>query len=106
VNSIIVRCDLINNECAFPTDIIDCFTINASFGSNILYQPSYEKWISVKSGTYNTMTISFQDQNFTSLQCNDPNVLIALILRQGKKSIEKLVEKPIDTLVKEIAFKN
>ena len=45
VNSIIVRRSLIDNAVAMPTDILDSFAINATFGSNINYSPNYEKWI-------------------------------------------------------------
>jgi hypothetical protein len=108
VNSIIVRCDLVSNECSMPSDILDTFSINASFGSNITYEPSYEKWISIKKGTYNSFTITFQDQNFNQLQANDSNILIALILRQGKSQktdevINRTTITPLD--VKHIHFK-
>ena len=36
VNSIIVRCNIINNNCSIPSDILDSFLINVSFGSNII----------------------------------------------------------------------
>ena len=112
VNSIVVRSDIVNNRCAMPIDILDTFSINANFGSNITYSPPYEKWISIQAGTYASLSIAFQDQNFFTLQANDPNVLIALLLRQGK---EKLSEKtPILTptnqittpLIKQIEFKD
>jgi len=52
VNSIIVRCSLIDNAVAMPTDILDSFAINSTFGSNINYSPNYEKWISIRRGSY------------------------------------------------------
>ena len=44
INSIIVRCSLVNNRVGNPMDILDSFTIGAtSFGSNINYAPSVNK---------------------------------------------------------------
>lgn len=112
VNSIVVRSDIVNNRCAMPSDILDTFSINASFGSNITYTPPYEKWISIQPGTYASLSIVFEDQNFFALQANDSNVLIALLLRQGKeKSSEKnpflTPSNQITTpLIKQIEFKD
>jgi hypothetical protein len=84
VNSIIVRCSLIDNAVAMPTDILDSFSINASFGSNINYSPNYEKWISVRKGTYSNITITFVDQDFNNIAIVDPNVIITLLIKNKK----------------------
>lgn len=110
VNAITVRCNLCNNECASPTDVLDVFNINTTFGSNIVYTPNYEKWISANPGTYANIFVYLQDQNLNTIISNDSNVSIAILLRNGKKSqtqslgkqratevekaISDLVEKP------------
>ena len=86
VNSIIVMCDKVNNPCAMPSIILDSFSINASFGSNITYTPSYEKWIDILEGTYNALTITLTDQNYNTLNAQDPNVLISLLIRTNNKT--------------------
>ena len=88
-----------------PSDILDTFSISASFGSNITYTPPYEKWISIQSGTYSSLSLAFQDQNFTTLQANDPNVLIAILLRQGKKKPAH-INRIVSPLVKQLEFKD
>ena len=85
INSIVIRCDMANNACAMPSDVIDSFSPNVAFGSNIVYTPTYEKWISIQGGTYSGMTIVFQDQNFNTIYANDSNVMISLLIRQGKE---------------------
>jgi hypothetical protein len=82
VNSVIVRCNLVNNSVASPTDILDSFPITSTFGSNINYTPNYEKWIKMKSGTYSNIIVSFWDQNLNPIIALDPNVLITLLIRQ------------------------
>ena len=82
VNSIIVRCSLINNKVAMPTDILDSFPINSTFGSNINYIPSYEKWVKVHHGSYSNLIITFVDQDFNNIKILDPNVIITLLIRQ------------------------
>ena len=82
VNSIIVRCSMIDNKVTMPTDILDSFPINSTFGSNINYIPSYEKWVRVHHGTYSNLIITFVDQNYNNIQILDENVIITLLLRQ------------------------
>ena len=111
VNSIVVRSDIVSNPCAMPSDILDTFSINTTFGSNIIYTPPYEKWVSIQAGTYNSLTIAFQDQNFNTLQSNDPNILIALLLRQGSTISKPQQPAPhinriVSPLVKQLDFKD
>jgi len=86
VNSILMQCSLISNRCTNPTDIIDSMPINdVSFGSNITYQPSFERYVTVSDGTFNNFTFSFRDQNLNEIYAKDPNVSITLIMRPKKK---------------------
>ena len=98
VNALVARCNLINNACSSQTDTLDTMSINgASFGANINYVPNYEKWISLTEGSYDQLILYFQDQNYNTVQANDPNVMISLILRNGTpKEAKKL--KPMKTV--------
>ena len=85
VNALVVRCNLLSNNIAMPSDILDTVPISAtSFGSNLTYDPSFEKWIDIRDGGYNSMTITFQDQNFNTLYANDPNISMSLLIRQKR----------------------
>ena len=84
VNSIIVRCSIIENNVTMPTDILDSFSIDTTFGSNINYNPSYQKWVKIKRGTYSDLAITFVDQNFNNIVMLDSNVTITLLLKQNK----------------------
>lgn len=101
VNSIVVRTNLCNNDCASPSDILDTFSLNgAAFGTNISYTPSYEKWINCTYGTFSNFFLYFQDQNLNRIQSNDPNVLISLLLRQGETKREReLIRKVEEQIV-------
>jgi len=82
VNGIIIRCNLLDNNITMPSDILDCIPINATFGSNITYSPSFPKWIKIKDGIYNSMNITLTDQNFNTIYARDPNLIITLMIRQ------------------------
>lgn len=82
VNSLIVRCSLVNNNVTVPSDIMDGFAINSLFGSNIVYDPTFEKWVKIKDGVYNSATINIVDQNLNSFISQDPNVAITLLIRK------------------------
>jgi hypothetical protein len=88
VNSIIVHCSLVNNPVVSPSDILDAFQItNATFGQNINYQPSVEKYVRLTKGTYSSMILYFTDQNNNPINLIDPNILITLLFR--KKGLTK-----------------
>ena len=64
-----------------PSNIIDSMPISSSYGSNINYQPSYEKWIKMRKGRYASMTITLLDQNLNRIIALDPNVLMTFLLK-------------------------
>ena len=81
VNAITIRSNIVNNNVAMPSDIITSIPINASFGANINYSPSFEEFVNIKEGVYNNLTVTFTDQNFATIFAKDPNVIITLIIR-------------------------
>lgn len=90
VNSLILLCDKVNNIVNTPSTLIDTMPINNTFGSNIDYVPSYEKWVSLVEGTYATLSIQFCDQNYNPLIMNDSNVLISLLIKLGDEEVKKV----------------
>lgn len=99
VNSVVVRSNLVNNNATSPTDVIDTFYPNASFGYNISYEPSYEKWVSVIPGTYNSIYIYFQDQDGNQIFAKDSNVLISLLLKSPEMPV---YIQPVQNIVQNI----
>ncbi len=82
VNSIIMRGSLVSNSCTSPSDILDSMPIkDVSFGSNITYDPNFEKFVSVTNGTFNSFVFTFCDQSLNEIYARDPNVSITLIIR-------------------------
>jgi hypothetical protein len=82
VNSLIMQCSLVHNPVTVPSDIIDSMPIkDTSFGSNITYDPSFEKYVTLSNGTFNNFSFSFRDQNLNEIYAKDPNVSITLIVR-------------------------
>lgn len=81
VNSLIVHCNLANNPVTMPSDILDSIPIvDTTFGANINYSPSFEKWISITDGTYNSLLITLTDENNISLVAQDNHSLFTLVL--------------------------
>lgn len=85
VNSIIVHCSLVNNPVVSPSDILDAFQItNTTFGANINYAPSVEKYVKLSKGAYSSMIIYLTDQNNQPINFIDPNILITLLFKTKK----------------------
>jgi hypothetical protein len=81
VNSLIVHCNLANNPVTMPSDILDSIPIvDTTFGANINYSPSFEKWISITDGTYNSLLITLTDENNINLVAQDSHSLFTLVL--------------------------
>ena len=81
VNALLCRCNLVNNNITMPSDVLDLIPITSSFGSNINYEPSFERWIPIRDGTYSSLTITFTDQNVNTLYARDPNIGMTLRIR-------------------------
>ena len=84
VNSLVFRCSLVDNNVIMPSDIMDGCNINSQFGSNIVYDPSFEKWVSLKDGVYSNLIFSMVDQNLNQIYSVDPNIAITLMIRKKK----------------------
>lgn len=81
VNSLIVHCNLANNPVTMPSDILDSIPIvDTTFGANLNYSPSFEKWISITDGTYNSLLITLTDENNNTIVAQDSNSLFTLVL--------------------------
>lgn len=81
VNSLIVHCNLANNPVTMPSDILDSIPIvDTAFGANLNYSPSFEKWISITDGTYNSLLITLTDENNINIVAQDRNSLFTLVL--------------------------
>lgn len=83
VNSIVIHCSLVNNPVVSPSDILDAFQItNATFGQNINYQPSVEKYVKLTKGSYSSMILYLTDQNNNPINLIDPHILLTLLFRK------------------------
>jgi hypothetical protein len=84
VNSLTMSINIVSNPCAIPTNIIDNIPITSTFGSNIVYEPKFQKWIAIAAGSYSNLIITILDQNFNPIVSNDPNTTISLLLKISK----------------------
>ena len=90
INSLVLRTNLVDNPVSMPSDILDSVPITSAFGFNITYQPSFGKFVKIKSGKYSYMTLTIFDQNLNPVPARDPNSLITLLLRfNNKTSLDK-----------------
>ena len=72
-----------------PSDILDSFAIDGTYGSNLNYSPSYEKWVSLKNGTYSSLIITFVDERYNPISMLDSNVNITLLINQKQNMQNK-----------------
>ncbi len=77
MNSIIIRCSLVNDRVGNRRDVMDSFTIGqTNFGANINYAPSFHKWVKLRSGTFSIFLITFCNQNLHLIRVLDITFLL------------------------------
>ena len=84
VNSLVIKCNLVNNNVSSQTDIVDSFAINGNFGSNLNFNNNIEKWIRLNSGRYYSFIVTIVDEKMRDIQILDNNILINFIIRTRK----------------------
>jgi len=89
VNTVIMYCNLVRNPFSTPQNLLYSFTPNTSFGENISISPPQFAYVDIIEGTYSYVEIRFTDQNLNTLQINDNNLSIQLIIdRKNSLSTE------------------
>jgi hypothetical protein len=85
VNTLLVKCSLVNNGCSNQSDVLDAFAIGGSsggqFGGNLNYTNNIEKWVRISEGRYNNFIVTIVDQNNNEISILDNNLLINFLIR-------------------------
>jgi len=90
VNSLVVKCSLVNNGCSNQSDILDAFAIGGTstsdgkFGGNLNYTNTIEKFVGITEGRYNNFIVNIVDQNNNDIAILDNNLLINFLIRVKK----------------------
>ena len=86
VQSVVMACTLLNNRYSNPSTILYSFSpAGTAFGSVIQANPNQLSFIDIQDGNYPYFDVQFYDQNFNSLQINDTNLIIQLLIKSGHK---------------------
>ena len=86
VSSVIVTCNLVNNDFNKYRDIITVFSPNDTYGKLLRIEPQNLIWYSVFDGSYNSISIKFYDQDYNPLQLIDKTSCVCnLVFRNEKK---------------------
>jgi hypothetical protein len=81
VQSIIMGLSIVTNRVGLNPTVISCFGIsNTTYGQNIIYQPSAQWYSKVLDGTFNSVTLTFYDQDFNAIPIYDPNINVEFAL--------------------------
>jgi len=65
-----------------PSDILDSLPIDASFGSNINYTPSFPRYLPIADGTYGSFRIELFDEELDTIKARDGRSLFNLHIRK------------------------
>jgi hypothetical protein len=85
VNSLVVKCSLVNNNVSNASDVVDAFSIsNGKFAENLNYNNNIEKWVRISPGNYSNFIVTIVDQNLQDINIIDSNLLINFLIRVKK----------------------
>ena len=85
VNAVIIRSNFVDNNVVSPNDILDSFSINSAFGSNINYTPSFPRYLPIANGVYSTFRIALFDEVLNPIIAKDNRSLFNLHIRKVKR---------------------
>jgi hypothetical protein len=81
-NSFLVFCSLVNNPSTNPSNLIYSYTPeNVTFGSIQKYQAPVIGFNHITDGNFQNFTVTIRDQNFQSVQFQDPQTTIILYIK-------------------------
>lgn len=84
INAIVMGCSLCNSPYTNPTSAMISFgTQGVGYGNLIQLVLPYPNLIPIQPGSYNSITISFYDQNFNFLPILDTAIEVTLNIRKG-----------------------
>jgi hypothetical protein len=82
VSSVIVCCNLVNNQLSNPRSVLYSFSPGGTTYGNLIQSSAYQySWVDIQDGTYSSVDITFFDQNFNALQILDTNLVIFLLVQ-------------------------
>jgi len=81
INSLVINCNVVNNDQSITPNSVLAFSPNTTFGSAIIVNPSQYIFIDCQAGSYTSLDIFFTDQNGAAIVCQDPNICIQLALK-------------------------
>jgi hypothetical protein len=86
VESVLLSCNLINNNISNPSNLIYSFSASGvGFGNLIQSSPNQPLFLDVNQGYYSSIELQFLDQSFRPIQLNDTSLIIQLSFKEKKQ---------------------
>jgi hypothetical protein len=87
VESVLMRCNIIENRVSNPPDIIYSFSASGVGFGNLIQSSPYEYlYLDVADGYFSSLVIEFVDQQYRAIQINDSSVIIQLSFKTLKQN--------------------
>lgn len=87
IQSVILACNLVNNQYSNPPTVIYSFSpSNTQFGSLINSAPNELAFIDIQDGIYANIDVQFLDQTFQPISLNDTNLVIILLVKETRST--------------------
>lgn len=86
VSSVLVACNVSNNDFNQYRDVVAVFSPNATYGSLLRIEPTQFIWYPVFDGSYSNVSLQFYDQNYNPLQLIDKSSCTANLVFKNKEN--------------------
>ena len=87
VDTVLIHCNLVNNQIVSDSSILHSFIPNQSFGTILEVKPNYPQWRFARNATFNEIEVWFTDQSGNALAMED-NILVELQIRHKRYNLE------------------
>jgi len=81
LTSYLMTCTLINNNYSIPNTLLSAFPPSAAFASQFVFSPNQLSFIDCQPGSYGSFNVTFYDQNLRSIEMQDNQIVVLLIIR-------------------------
>ena len=84
VNSLILTCNLINDELSNPVNVFYSMPLNSAFGTLMTSSNAQRSDSMIYEGTYKNIVIEVLDQQYNRVKMNDMEILFKFVIKRYK----------------------
>ncbi len=83
IDSVLLRCSIVNSACSLPNDLLQVIPLTNEFGGLVQYSTPFPLYVKCLQGSVNKITLSLFDNDINPLFQRDKEMLFVLSIRDS-----------------------